>query len=47
MNFQCWKQGVWPSLPEEKKEELLAEMRRLRKEGWGMQDAWIQVACTV
>lgn len=47
MSYFEWRKTVWPTLSSEKKAEITAEVRTLRTDGWDMQEAWIQAACTV
>ncbi len=46
MEFSEWKRVVWPTLSAEIQEKILAEVRNLRADGWPLQEAWVQAACT-
>ena len=46
MNYYAWRLTVWPTYTPEHRAQILAEVRRLRTDGWDIQEAWIQAACT-
>ena len=45
--YSTWRLTVWPTYTPEHRAQILAEVRRLRTDGWDIQEAWIQAACTL